>query len=159
MRFEQSCPDIVDEKFPIGRYPFPPYVIFVPRDPVKTNPMACDEIEFFAEIGQGNTGLDSPNNPTHVEISGHRAEERIIVEIETQAAVSQELADIDKISCAGSEIENPQGQGTIEPEILGTTDIDVDPVCRILPGIGLARAGPARVVLADSGDFSRINGR
>jgi len=108
VRFEESCPDIVDEKFPIGRYPFPPYVIFVPRDSVKTNPMACDEIEFSAEIGQGNLGLDSPNNPIHVEIFRHRPEERIIVEIETQTAVSEELADIDKISGAGSEIENPQ---------------------------------------------------
>ena len=158
MRFEESRPNIVDEKFPIGRDPFLPHVIFVPRDPVKTNPMACDEIEFFAEIGQGNTRLDSPNNSRHVEVFRHRPEERIIVEIETQTAVSEELADIEKISGTGAEVENAQRRRTIEPEILGTTDIDVDPMCHILPGIGLARAGPARVVLGDSGDFSRING-
>ena len=158
MRFEESRPNIVDEKFPIGRDPFLPHVIFVPRDPMKTNPVACDEIEFFAEIGQGNTRLDSPNNSRHVEVFRHRPEERIIVEIETQTAVSEELADIEKISGTGAEVENAQRRRTIEPEILGTTDIDVDPMCHILPGIGLASAGPARVVLGDSGDFSRING-
>ena len=159
MRFEESRPNIVDEKFPIGRDPLLPYIIFVPRDSVKTNPMACDEIEFFPEIGQGNTSLDSQNNSRHVEVFRHRPEERIIVEIETQTAVSEELADIEKVSGTGAEVENAHCRRTIEPKILGTTDIDVDPMCHILPGVGLARAGPARVVLGDSGDFSRINGR
>ena len=159
MRFEESCPNIVDEKFPIDRRPLLPQVIFVPRDPVKTNPMACDEIEFFAEIGQGDTRLDSPNNSRHVEVFRHRPEEWIVVEVETETAVFEELANVEKISGAGSEVENAQWRGTIEPEILGAADIDVDPMCRILPGVGLARAGPARVMLGDPGDFSWINGR
>ena len=159
MWFEESCPNIVDEKFPIGRRPFLPHVIFVSRDPVKTNPMACDEIEFFAEIGQGNPRIDSPNNSRHVEVFGHRPEEWIIVEVETETAVSEELADVEKISGAGPKVENAQWRGTIEPEILGAADIDVDPMCRILPGVGLARAGAARIVLGDPGDFSWINGR
>ena len=157
MWFEESCPNIVDEKFPIGGRPLLPHVIFVSRDPVKTNPMACDKIEFFTEIGQGNPRIDSPNNSRHVEVFRHCPEEWIIVEVETGAAVSKELADIEKISGTGAEVENAHRRRTIEPEILGTTDIDVDPMCHILPGVGLARAGPARVVLGDSGDFSRIN--
>ena len=154
MWFEESRPNIVDEKFPIGRRPFLPHVIFVSRDPVKTNPMACDEIEFFAEIGQGNARIDSPNNSRHVEVFRHRPEEWIIIEVETEAAVSEELADIEKISGAGSKVQDAQWRGTIEPEILCAADIDVDPMCRILPGVGLARARAARVVLGDPGDFS-----
>ena len=159
MRFEELVPNILDEKFPIGRRPLRPHVIFVPRDPVKTNPMPCDEIEFLAEIGQGSTRLDSPNNARHVEVFRHRPEERVIVKVETETAVSEELANVKKISGARSEIEDAQWRRTIEPEILGTADIDVDPMCCILPGVGLARASAARVVLGDSGDFSWINGR
>jgi len=106
VRFEESRPNIVDEKFPIGGRPLLPHVIFVPRDPVKTNPMSRDEIEFFAEIGQGNSRIDSPNNSRHVEVFGHRPEEWIIVEVETKTAVSEELADIEKISGAGAEVED-----------------------------------------------------
>ncbi len=159
MWFKESCPNIVDEKFPIGRRPLLPHVIFVPRDPVKTNPMAGDEIEFFAEIGQWNARIDSPNNSRHVEVFRHRPEEWIIVEVETETAVSEELADIEKISGPGPEVEDAQWQGTIEPEILCAPDVDVDPMCRILPGVGLARAVAARVMLGDPGDFGWINGR
>lgn len=104
MWFEESCPNIVDEKFPIGRRPFLPHVIFVSRDPVKTNPMARDEIEFFAEIGQGNARIDSRKNSRQVEVFRHRPEEWIIIEVETEATVSKELADIEKISGARSEV-------------------------------------------------------
>jgi len=119
VRFEESRPNIVDKKCPIGRRPLLPHVIFVSCNPVKTNPVACDEIEVFAEIQQGNTRLDSPNNSAHIEVFRHRPEERIIVEVETKTAVSEELAHIEKISGAGPEIENAQRRGTIEPEILG----------------------------------------
>ena len=158
MRLEESRPNIVDKKFPIGGRPFRPHVIFVPRDPVKTNPMTCDEIEFFAKIGQGNARIDSPNNSRDVEVFRHRPEKWILIEVETETAVSEELADIEKISGAGPEVENAQWRGTIEPEILGAADIDVDPMCRILPCVGLARAGPARVMLGDPVDFASING-
>jgi len=159
VRFEEPRPDIVDEKFPIGRRPLRPRVVFVPCDPVKTNPMPCDEIEFLAEIGQGSTRLDSPNNSRHVEVFRHRPKKRIIVEVETETAVSEELADVKKISGARPEIEDAQWRGTIEPETLGAADIDADPMCHILPGVGLARTSAARVVLGDPGDFSSINGR
>jgi hypothetical protein len=121
--------------------------------------MTSDEIEFLAEIGQGSTRLDSPNNSRHVEVFRHRPEEWIIVEVETETAVPEELADIEKISGAGPQIEDTQWRGTIEPEILGAADIDADPICRILPGVNLARASSARVMLGDPGDFGWINGR
>ena len=159
MRFEKSCPNIVDKKFPIGRRPLVPHVVFVPRDAVKTNAMGRDEVEFFAEIGQGNASIDSPNNSRHVEVAGHCPEKWIIANVETETAVSKELTDIEKISGAGSEVENAQWRGAIEPEILGAADIDVDPMCRILPGVGLAGAEPARVMLGDPGDFNWINTR
>ena len=159
MRFEESCPNILDEKFPIGGRPFLPHVIFVSCDPVKTNPMSRDEIEFFAEIGQGSSRIDSPDNSRNVEVAAHRPKEWIITDVETETAVPEELADIEKISGAGSEVENAQWRGTIEPKILGAADVDVDPMCGILPGVGLARAGPAREMLGDPGDFILINGR
>ena len=108
MWFEESRPNIVDEKIPIAGRPLLPYVIFVPRDPVKTNPMTCDEIEFFAQIGQGNTRINVRNNSGHFEVFRHRPEEWIIIEVETKTAVFEELADIEKISGARAEVENAQ---------------------------------------------------
>ena len=91
----------MDEKFPISPRPFLP---LVPSDPVETDAMTSDEIEFFPEIGQGSTRIDSPNKSRHVKVFRHRPEEWIIVEVETETAVSEELADVEKISGAGSEV-------------------------------------------------------
>ena len=159
MWFEESRSNIADEKFPIDRRPLLPHIIFVPGDPVKTNSMSCDEIEFLAQIGQGNTRIDSPNHSRHVEVFRHRPEEWIVVEVETETAVFEELANVEKISGAGTEVENAQWRRTIEPYILSAADVDIDPMCRILPGVGLARTKAARVLLGDPGDFSWINGR
>jgi len=62
----KSRPHIVDEKFPIGGRPFYPFAVFGARDPVKTNPVRRDEIEFFFEIGQWSPGINTRDHPPHV---------------------------------------------------------------------------------------------
>ena len=66
VRFQKTRSDILDEKFPIGGRPFYPFAVFVARDPVKTNAMRRDEIEFFFEIGQWNPGLNTRDHAPYV---------------------------------------------------------------------------------------------
>jgi hypothetical protein len=51
VRFEKSCSDILDKKFPVGGCPFEPFSVLGTPEPVKTNAVAGDKIEFFPEIG------------------------------------------------------------------------------------------------------------
>src|SRR5262245_44141471 len=59
VRFEESRAHITDEEFPISLGPFHPFTVFAPSDPVETNTMRGDEIEFLIEIGQSFLSIDS----------------------------------------------------------------------------------------------------
>src|SRR6266567_6308138 len=88
----KSRPHIVDKKFPIGGRPFYPFAVFGTRDPVKTNAMRRDEIEFSFEIVQGNPGLNTRDHAAHIKQFGSAAEEWLLVGIEAESFVAEEPA-------------------------------------------------------------------
>lgn len=64
MLVQQSSPNVVDKKSPIGERPFNAVAHF--SDSVKANPVRGNEIELFAEIGKGSVSFDPPDDSRNI---------------------------------------------------------------------------------------------
>src|SRR5215831_20332135 len=142
MGLQKLCSDIVNEKFPIGSCPFLPHAIFIPCDPVKTDTMSGNKVEFFPQIGKRCLGTDSPDDATHVEELGCALEERIVICIETKSFVTEETANVEEITCAAAEIENLKRRCAIEPKVLHVFDVYAHPVGCVFVSVDSSRVGP-----------------
>src|SRR5256885_2440961 len=109
--------------------------------------MRSDEIEFFTEVGQGNLPFDSADDPRNIEQRSRRAEERLVVGIESEHVVPEMFADVKEVTRAAAKIENAQRRRAIEPQVLGALDVDVDPISDVFKAIDLRRAGPIRILV------------
>ena len=138
----------MDEKFPIGRCPFYPFAVFSACYPVKTDPVASDEIEFLSNIGQRRLRTDSRDDAANVEEFGCSAEKRFVVRVEAESAVAEELAKVEKITGAAAKIENVERWRTVEPKVLHALDVYVDPVSCIFVCVDPSRIGPVGITLA-----------
>ena len=147
MWFEESRSNIVDEKFPIGRSPF---LALVPCDPVKTDAMTSDEIEFFSEIGQGRLRIDSRNDSANPEELCRAAPKCVVVRIQADSFVPKEPAQIEEITGATAEVEDFKWRRAIEPEILDVLDVNADPVRCVFVGVDPSRVGPIGIMVAQA---------
>jgi len=144
--FEESRPNIADEKPPIGRSPFFPHATFVPFDPMKTNAMAGDEVKFLSEIWQWRLWMDSPDDPANAEELCRPAPKCVVVRVQAEAFVAKEPAEIKKITGAAAQVENVKRRRAIEPEVLDVLDVDADPVGSVFVGVDPSRVRPVRIM-------------
>ena len=121
--------------------------------------MRSDQIEFPAEIGQRLPGIDSRDNAAHTEKLRGPAEERFVIGIESQAFVTEQTTQIEKISGAAAEIEYVERPRSIKPEILDTFYVNGHPVVRVLVRIDLSRIGPVGIVFAQPNQLGLVNRR
>ena len=110
--------------------------------------MRRDEIEFVSEIGQWNSGVNTRDNPMHVQQLSCAAKERFFIGIEADCLVTEETTDVEEISRAASKIENPERRGPIQPKIMGALDVDADPVGGVFIRVDLSRIGPVWITFA-----------
>ena len=115
---------------------------------MKTDPVAGDEIEFSCNVRQRCLRTDAANHAANTEELCRPAEERFLISIEAESFVPEELAEIEKITGAAAKIENVQRWRTVQPKVLHTLDVYVDPVSGIFIGIDLPCIGPVRITLA-----------
>ena len=146
MLFEESRPDIADEKLPIGRSPLNPFAIFAARDPMKTDAMAGDEVEFSSQIGQRRLRMNSRDNATNAEKLGRSLEERVLVRIDSEAFVAEEPAEVKKITGAAAQIENLKRRCAIEPKVLDVFKVDAEPVGCVFIGVDPSRVRPVGIM-------------
>ena len=118
---------------------------------MKTNPMPGNKIEFFCEIGQRNLRMNPRDCAADIQQFGDASEERLLISIEAEPFVTEELADVQEISGAASEIKNAQRRSAIEPKILGAFDIDADPIGGVFVCIDLSRIRPVGIIFAQPG--------
>jgi len=142
---QETRPNVVDEKFPIGGRPF--NAVANVADPVKTDAVRSHEIEFPPEIGEGRLSLDPTDNARNIEERSGGAEERLVVGIKAENLVAEEFANVEKITGAAAKIDNPDWWRAIEPKILGALDIDLDPVNNIFETVDPRRAWPIGILL------------
>ncbi len=121
--------------------------------------MRRDEIEFVSEIGQWNSGVNTRDNPMHVQQLSCAAKERFFIGIEADCLVTEETTDVEEISRTASKIENPERRGPIQPKILGALDVDADPVGGVFVRVDLSRIRPVWITFAEPGKFRAIKRR
>jgi len=119
-----------------------------PRDPVKTNAVAGYEIEFSSQIGQRRLPLDASNDAANVEEIGCAAEERLLVCVKPESFMTEESAEVKKITGAAAEIQNIERWGTIEPKVLRALNVYANPVCRVFVRVDLPGVGPVRITFS-----------
>jgi hypothetical protein len=81
--------------------------------------------------------VDPADDALNFEQLSRCSEKWLVVGIEAKDAVAKMFADVEEISGATAKIENPQWRRTIEPEILRTFDVDLDPINNVLETIDL----------------------
>ena len=101
---QQPRPHIVQKEFPVPSRPLSILADFA--DPVKTNPVGRYEIELLFEVGEGSLPFNPANHAWDAEKSRGCGKKRFAVGIESQNVVTKMLADVEKITGAGSKIEN-----------------------------------------------------
>ena len=124
---------------------------------METDAMPRNEVELFTEIKQRRLRADSSYNAINAKKIGRATEERLVIGIESENFVSEQLAEIKEITRAAAKIENLEGRGAIEPEILDALHVDSNPVIGVFVGVDLSGVRSIRILLAQAEQLRSIN--
>ena len=103
---------------------------------------------FPPRSGRGRLRFDAKNHAPHAEQRCRFAKERLLIDVDADAFVTELFADIKKISRTAAEIENAQRRAAIEPEILCAFDVDFEPVIDVGKSIDARRIRSLRITRA-----------
>src|SRR5215469_17076240 len=100
---------IVQKKFPLRHAPKSGHLVIV-----EANHESRNQVKSLSEVWQRTKRLDSLNNPAHPEQACNFAKHRQTIYIKPEAGMTEQLCDIEKVSCAAAEIENSLRSRQIE---------------------------------------------
>ena len=123
---------------------------------MEADAMRGDEVEFFSQIGEGDSGIDARDDAAHIQQCRGPMEERLPRSVQPQTLVTQRLADIEKVARAAAQIENTQRRAAIEPKILRPFDIDCHPVGGVIEAVNLQRLWPGLIKFGQLSPRRRI---
>lgn len=144
--------EVVEEKFPLWHAPkFGHFVI------VEADHECSYHIEFLSEIRERTKRLYSLNDAADIEQPRDFPEHWQAIHVKPDARMTEQLRDVEKVSCAAAQIENPFRTRKIEFKLSNAADVHTDPALEI-EIFGPVRAGichgvsPANLV-----ETNRIN--
>src|ERR1700730_788701 len=115
-----------------------------------------DEVEFFSQIGEGDSGIDARDDAAHIQQCRGSVEERLPRSVQPQSLVPQTVTDVEKVARAAAQIENTQRRAAIEPKILRPFDIDCHPVGCVIGPVNFQRLWPGWIKFAQLSPRHRI---
>ncbi len=86
---------------------------------------------FRPKVGRGSKRFNSLNYATDTEQARDFAKHGQPIYIETNSGVTEKLRDVEEVSCAAAEIENPLRTRQIEFKLANPADVDSDPTLEI----------------------------
>ena len=98
---------------------------------VEADHESSDEVEFPSKVGERPERFNSLDYAMDTEKSRNLAEHGQAVDIKTKPGVTEELRNIEEVSCAAAEIENPLRSQQIEFNLPNPADVDFDPTFKI----------------------------
>ena len=98
---------------------------------IEANHKRGNEIEFLSEIGQRPKSFNSLNYAANAEQIRNFAEHWQTIHIKAQSGMTQQLGDVQEISCAAAKIENSPGARQIQFDLANSPDVDSDPTIQI----------------------------
>jgi hypothetical protein len=124
---------------------------------VEANHERCNDIELLSEVRERTKRLDSLNDATNTQQARDFPEHRQAIHVEANSGMTEELRDVQKVSCATAQIENLLGAGEVEFKLANPPDVNADPTIKI-EIFRPVRAGICyRVSLANLLETCRIN--
>src|SRR6266496_2810700 len=117
---------VVEKEFPLRHLPETRHFMFV-----EANHEGSHEIEFLSKVGEGTERFNSLDYAVDTEKSRNFAEHGQPVYIKTKSGMTEQLRNVEEVSCAAAEIQNPLRARQIEFELANPADIDFDPTFEI----------------------------
>jgi hypothetical protein len=98
---------------------------------VEANHERRNEIEFFSEVRQRTERLNSLNHAANTEQSRDFPKHWQAIHVEANSGMTEELRDIEEISCAAAQIEDLLGTRQVEFKLANSPDVNSDPAVEI----------------------------
>src|SRR5262245_52497243 len=117
---------IIEKKFPLQDSPKSGHLMIV-----EANHERANDIEFLTKVRERTERLNSLNDATNTEQACDFTEHRQAIHVEANPGMTEELRDINKVSCATAQIENLFGPREVEFKLANPPDINSDPTIKI----------------------------
>jgi hypothetical protein len=117
---------VVEEEFPLRHLPETRHFVIV-----KANHEGSDEIEFLSKVGERTESLDSLDYAVNTQESRNFPEHRHAIDIKAKSGMTEQLRNVEEVSCAAAKIKNALGARQIELERANPADVNSDPALKI----------------------------
>src|SRR6266478_3088975 len=117
---------VVEKEFPLRHLPKTRHFMLV-----EANHKGSHEIEFSSKVGERPERFNSLDDAMDTEKSRDFAEHGQPVYIKTNSGMTEQLRDVEKVSCAAAEIQNPFRSRHVEFELANPSDVNSDPAIEI----------------------------
>ena len=98
---------------------------------VEANHERGNDIEFLTEVWERMKRLDLLNDAADTEEACDFPEHWQAIHVEANSGMTEELRDIEKVSCAAAQIENALGTRHVEFKLANPPDVNSDPTIEI----------------------------
>ncbi len=98
---------------------------------VKANHEGSDEIEFLSKVGERTESLDSLDYAVNTQESRNFPEHRQAIDIKAKSGMTEQLRNVEEVSCSAAEVQNPLRSRQIEFERANPADVNSDPTLKI----------------------------
>src|SRR4030095_12956995 len=96
--------EIIEKKSPLRHAPKSGHLVVVEANHERGN-----DIEFLTEVWERTKRLDSLNHAADTQHACGCSEQWQWIHVEAASRMTEQLRDVEKVSCATAEIENPLG--------------------------------------------------
>ena len=116
----------IEKEFPLGDSPKSGHLVIV-----EANHKRGDDIEFLTEVRQRTKRLDSLNDAADTEQARDFPEHWQAIHVEANSGMTEELRDVEKISCTAAQIENALGTRQVQFKLANPPVVNSDPTIEI----------------------------
>jgi len=117
---------VVEKEFPLWHLPQTRHFMLV-----EANHKGSHEIEFSSKAGERTERFNSLDYAVDTEKSRNFAEHGQPVYIKTKSGMTEQLRNVEEVSCAAAEIQNPFRSRQIELKLANPAEIDFNPTLKI----------------------------
>jgi hypothetical protein len=117
---------IIKKKLPLWDAPKSGHLMIV-----EANHEGGNDIELLTEVRERMKRLNSLNDAADTEQAGDFPEHWQTIHVEANSRMTEELGDVEEVSCATAQIENLLGTREIEFKLANPSNVDSDPTIEI----------------------------
>jgi hypothetical protein len=98
---------------------------------VEANHERGNDIEFLTEVWERMKRVDLLNDAADTEQARDFPKHCQAIHVEANSGMTEDLRDVEKVSCAAAQIENPLGTRHVEFKLANPPDVNSDPAIEI----------------------------